>query len=183
MKFKAMAVLCIFVLGVFAILIFNSDYADAELSQSRRRMEWLKMDGLNWTQDHEDGVRQKFHELKIVLEDLHNVLKSEKNPERMGLLLNRQGTLIRDGDKFITGEKNIADFFKTNRGQQLTIDQMQIIDVGFINRVVEGHKVDHYVKLRYNIKLELKEGGEILENHDFPSTMILMHRHNCPWDG
>lgn len=183
MKFKTLAVLCILFLGVFAIPIFNSDYADAELNQSPRSMEWKKMDGLNWTQDHEDGVRQKFHELKIVLEDHHNVFRSKKSPERMGLLLNKQGTIIRDGDRIITGETNIADFFRKRGEQILIIDNMQIIDVGFINSVVEGHKIDHYVKLRYNIKLVTKKDDKVLKNADFPGTMILMHRHNCPWDG
>lgn len=182
MKFRTFAVLCFFVLGLFIIVVFNSDSTDAELNQSRR-MDWQKMKGLKWTQDQEDGVNLKFHELKILLEDHHNVGRSKKNAERMALLLNRQGTIIRVDGQLITGEEDIKNFFGARLEQKLTIGPPEIIDVGFVNRVVEGHKVDHYVKLKYNIKMEMKENGEVLKNDDFLVTMILMHRNNCPWDG
>jgi hypothetical protein len=183
MKFKNWAILGIFALGIIAFLVIYSGYADAELSQRPRRMDWRKIDGLNWTQDHEDGVKLKFHEMKILLEEHHNIKRDDKSTNRMAHLLFRQGTMIRVGDEFITGEENIADFFREKRGQTLTIGQMEIMDVGFINRMVEGHKVDHYVKLRYNIKLETQKGDEVFKNDDFFGTMIFMHRHNCPWDG
>jgi hypothetical protein len=183
MKFKALVILCFFVLGIFALLVIYSDYADAQLSQRPRRMDWRKIDGLNWTQDHEDGVKLKFHEMKILLEEHHNIKRNDKSKKRMAYMLFRQGTIIRDGDRFIIGEDNIEDFFKRRGDQTLTIGQMEILDVGFVNRMVEGHMVDHYVKLKYNIKLETKEGDKVLKNDDFIGTMILMHRHNCPWDG
>ena len=182
MRFKALAVLCFFVLGLFVIVVFNSDNNDAELNQSRR-MDWRKMEGLNWTQDQENGVKMRFQELKLLLEYHHNDARFRKSPERIALLLVRQGAIIEKDEKFITSEKDIAEFFGKSRGQSLTIGKMEIIDVGFINRIVNGHFVDHYVKLKYNIKLVTKEGDEILKNDDFPGTMTLMHRHNCPWDG
>ena len=184
MKFRIFGILCLFLLGVFAIGVFNSGETDTEWNQQRPRPDWRKIKGLNWTQDHEAGVVMRFQELKLLLEYHFDANRKVYNTDRIGELLCRQGTIIQvsPGER-ITGKEAIVAFFDKRKGQFLIIDDMRIIDVGFINRTVNGNFVDHYVKLLYFIKLVQKKGDEIIENDDYPTTMTLMHRHNCPWDG
>jgi hypothetical protein len=182
MKFRTCTFVCIFVLGLFACVVFDSGMASTAPYQSQR-MDAGKLKALGWTKGLEDGVRQKFNEIKILLEYYHNVDRSDEGAARMALLLYRQGTIIEKDGEYISGEENIKKFLLGEKASSLNVGPAEIVDVGFLNRVVEGHKVDHYVKLESTIKMVEKRGDKIVENDDYTLILVLMHRNNCPWDG
>ena len=137
----------------------------------------MKMNGLDWSPEQTERAMNKFRELKLVLEDRFN----EKDFQRMGQILIRHGAVIeKENKEVITGEEKITLFFEENTEKSIEINKPRIVYAGTINKIVEGYPVDKWALVEFDIHLT---NNNTLQNQTYTSTILLMHRNNCPWDG
>lgn len=175
MKFRIFFGLVVLVLAAFLFVLCKPEPADIGSNQEPED-EFMKMSGLNWSSEHAKNAMNKFHELRILLEDRFG----EEDFQRMGHLLARQGAVIRGKDGDVTGEEKLRLFFEGNAGRSLEISNPRIVRAGAINKIIDGWEVDRWVLMEFEIHLT---DPSTLQNQTSEGSVLLFHRNNCPWDG
>jgi hypothetical protein len=177
MKFKIFIGLIVLVFGTFVIVLCKPEPADMEMNQVQKK-DLTKMTGLEWNEEQERNVLDRFNEIEAVILDLFQRGKYL----RIGHIFEKFGTVIINAEtgETITGRQAIGSFFENYSTRALTFGNELVVDGGVIEKRMGGQKINKWAKVTFEIHFSNKT---TLQNQTHGGGSLLFHRNDCPWDG
>jgi hypothetical protein len=197
MKLRTIVVLLVFTLSVFIAVFGLSGMDEASYQQEEKKLKWIMPKGaelLGEEKPHYFGRSKQQYFMHAMLEKYKELTNSLEylykegdrfDLERMGLLLERQGTVIETDEGAVTGIEEIAKFFASQRKKTgvVEFDLPLKARVSAIQKSMEGYKVDRVVHIKFQFSFITKEGSTVIQNDTYGGDTFLFHRYICRPDG